>query len=155
MLFRSDTAAGDSKPETEALFSLLNMDKVRAYDNYTVDEMLNVASFNQHRIPAENAFTSAGKFMLHPLSGHEEQKEPFAIISRDYVTLYGYEMDEGGFVPMHRREENQVLINHSGDVLIRFEDENLMPILLGPGDVYDLPKGLGYKPEGIRDTSFT
>jgi hypothetical protein len=56
---------------------------------------------------------------------------------------------------MHLREENHVLINHAGDVIIRFREDDLMPVLLGPGDVYDMPRGKAYSLSGVRGLSYT
>ena len=148
-----DTVAGDPLPDADDLFPLLDMDTVQGYDNYTVEEMLKFVSFRKDWKSITNNFTSAGDFNLYAVSGHAEHKDNFAIKSKDYVSIYAYEISKGAEVPMHLRKENQVLINYSGDVLIHFENGELMPILLGPGDVYDMPLGTAFSLEGVRGES--
>ncbi len=150
----ADTVIGDPVPEASELFPPLTAEEVAEFDNYSVEEMMKYVSLKADRTPRESAFTASGTFDCYHVSGHPDHDDDFEVKSNDGVSIYSYEIPEGGYVPMHRRSENQVLVNLSGDVRLTFSDPELMPILLGPGDTYDLPKALGVELEGVRETGY-
>ncbi len=150
----ADTVIGDPIPEESELFTPLTPEEVAEYDNFTVEEMMEHVSLKKDRTARESPFTESGTFNCYHVSGHPDHPDAFEVQSRDGLCVYGYEIPEGGYVPMHRRVENQILVNFSGDVKLTFDDPELMPIILGPGDTYDLPKTLGVAIEGIRETGY-
>ncbi|MCF7940234.1 MAG: cupin domain-containing protein, partial [Spirochaetia bacterium] len=150
----ADTVIGDPIPEESELFTPLTPEEVAEYDNFTVEEMMEHVSLKKDRTARESPFTESGTFNCYHISGHPDHPDAFEVQSRDGLCVYGYEIPEGGYVPMHRRVENQILVNFSGDVKLTFDDPELMPIILGPGDTYDLPKTLGVAIEGIRETGY-
>ena len=151
----ADTVAGDPVPADEDLFEPMSDEEVRTFDDYTVKEMGRYVCRWDDRRVRKDGFGVAGDFALYHISGHPDNPEDFEIKSADGVCIYGYGMTPGGLVPPHRRKENQVLVNLFGDVRIDFEEEGLMPVVLGPGDVYDMPKGTAYSLAGIRGDSYT
>ncbi len=151
----ADTVLGDPVPADDELFEPLSMEEVRQFDSYSVEEMLKFVSFRKDRTPRVRRFSSSGDFSCHHVSGSPDHPDDFEAKSRDGLCVYAYEMETGGYVPMHRRSENQVLINYWGDVRLTFSDTELMPIVLGPGDTYNLPTGLGVRIDCIRGRSYT
>lgn len=140
----ADTVAGDPVPSEDELFVPMSSQEVYRHKRPTVTEMLERVSFLHERSSQESDFTRAGSFECHHISGSPESEYNFEIKALDAVSIFAYQMDEDGFVPMHRRRENTVLVNHSGDILVTFEKDQLEPILLTPGDVFDTPKGQAY-----------
>jgi len=151
----ADTVAGDPQPADEDLLVPMSKEEVLSYDDYTVDQMMQYVCTWKNLRPRENEFSGRGSFTLYHICGHPDNDDDFEIRSRDGVCIYAYEMENGGAVPMHRRNENQVLMNLFGDVRINFRDSEFMPITLGPGDVYDMPTGIEYSLSGVRGTSYT
>ncbi len=150
----ADTVVGDPIPEASELFTPLTREEVEEFDDYTVEEMMCFVSLKNERTPRESSFTGSGTFNYYHVSGHPDHPDAFEVGSEDGVSIYAYEIPEGGYVPMHKRVENQILVNLSGDVKLTFSDPELMPIILGPGDTYDLPKEFGVELEGIRETCY-
>jgi len=151
----ADTVAGDPQPADEELLVPMSKEEVLSYDDYTVAQMMQYVCTWKNQRPRENEFSGRGSFTLYHICGDPDSDDDFEIRSRDGVCIYAYEMENGGVVPMHRRNENQVLMNLFGDVRINFRDSELMPITLGPGDVYDMPTGTEYSLSGVRGTSYT
>ncbi|MDA3938005.1 MAG: cupin domain-containing protein [Spirochaetia bacterium] len=151
----ADTEAGDPVPEDVELLPVMSRDEVAALNNYSLEEMMNYVLFWAKRDSRKNSFTEAGDFKCYHISGHPSHIDNFNIKSKDGVCIYSYSMTNGGKVPMHYRKEKQVLINLFGDVLISFQDADLMPITLGPGDVYDMPTNSIFSLTGLRAETYT
>ena len=151
----ADAEAGDPVPEEGKLFPLMGQSEINAMDSYSEEEMMLYVSLWSKKASGISDFTRAGDFTCYHISGHPSHSDNFEIKSKDGVCVYSYSMVTGGLVPMHYRKEKQVLINLFGDVLITFQDSDLMPVVLGPGDVYDMPKESVYSLSGIRGNSYT
>jgi quercetin dioxygenase-like cupin family protein len=151
----ADTEAGDPVPDEDNLFTIMSQKELETLNNYSREEMIQFVSWWTKKEFRKNAFSKAGDFACFHISGHPSHDDNFEIKSKDGVCIYAYGMAEGGQVPMHYRKEKQVLINFSGDVLVTFQDSELLPITLGPGDVYDMPKESVYALSGIREESYT
>lgn len=151
----ADTVAGDPVPSDDELFPVMTDDEVNSFDDYSEGEMLNFVSRWSAKRSRSTSFSQNGDFSLYHISGHPDNPADFEVKTIDGACIYAYGMSPGGIVPMHRRSENQVLVNLFGDVRIDFEDTQLMPIVLTPGDTYDMPKGTAYSLQGVRGESYT
>lgn len=155
----ADTAAGDPVPSEEELFPTMTAEEVAAFDNYSVDEMLRFINKKDELRATRKPFSAKGEFLQYNLSGDGAASTDFLIKSRDDACIFAYQMDSGGRVPLHRRPENQVLVHMEGDVLVELEGESGQkpeaPLVLTPGDTFDLPKGTAFALRNLRGRSMT
>ena len=153
----ADTTKGDPVPSEEELYPTMSPEEVAEYDEYSVDEMMEHVNFKSEITPIDSPFTTKGSFRQYNLIGDGVSSTDFSVKSRDDACIFGYEMDTNGRLPMHRRPENQVLVNMGGDVLVEFggEGDGSTPLVLTPGDSFDHPKGLPFSLKSVRGPSMT
>ncbi len=149
-----DTAAGETVPNESKLFQPMSRREAEAYNDFSAEEMLRFVSLAENRQPGEPFSPEAG-FTQYNISGDPDADEDFDIRSRDGVCIYGYGTSAGRSVPLHRRREKQVLQQFSGDVELAFDDSSVPPMVLTPGDTFDLPQGTGFSLRGMRGDSVT
>jgi hypothetical protein len=115
--------------------------------------MLTHVALKDYHLATDNPFT-CGSFKQYNLSGSADTDYDFQIKSTDGLCIFAYEMDKGGVVPLHRRDEAEVLINTNGDTLLTLVDGDcIREVLLTKGDTFNLPQGIAYKLEGHRGRS--
>ncbi len=123
----ADTTAGDPVPSEEELFPTMTAEEVAAFDNYSVDEMMQFINKKSELKPTHQPFSIKGEFLQYNLSGDETASDDFLIKSRDDACIFAYQMDTGGRVPLHKRQENQVLVNMEGGELQRWNSLVCLP----------------------------
>lgn len=155
----ADTSAGEPIPKEDELFPLMSDDEMATFDNYTVNEMMQCINKKEALIPTNHPFSTKGDFLQFNLSGDSASAADFLVSSRDDACIFAYQMEEDGRVPFHKRPENQVLVQMEGDVLVEFDhegtDKTNHPLVLTPGDTFDLPKGTPYALRNLRGRSMT
>lgn len=155
----ADTIAGDPVPEEDELFPLMSAAELATFENYTVDEMMQFINKKEELAPTDNPFTTHGDFLQFNLSGDGDSSTDFLVKSKDDACIFSYQMKSGGKIPLHKRPENQVLVQMEGDVLVEFDrkhrDKTDTPTVLTQGDTFDLPKGTPYALHNLRGSSMT
>ncbi|MEH6550338.1 MAG: cupin domain-containing protein [Pseudomonadales bacterium] len=148
-----DTVAGHTMPEGVGKMPPLSEPEMAGFDNLTVTEMLTHVALQNDHTPTDKPF-SHGSFKQYNLSGSSDNDYNFHIKSQDGLCVFAYEMEKGGTVPLHRRNEPEVLINYSGDTLLSLiEGECQREVLLTKGDTFNLPQGIAYSLRGLRGQS--
>jgi mannose-6-phosphate isomerase-like protein (cupin superfamily) len=148
-----DTIAGHKMPENVTVMPPLSDEALVSFDNFSVPEMLTHVALKDDYRATDNPF-AGGSFKQYNLSGSADNDYDFQIKSTDGLCVFAYEMEKGGVVPLHRRDEAEVLINANGDTLLTLLDGDCTrEVLLTKGDTFNLPQGIAYKLEGSRGQS--
>jgi len=148
-----DTVAGHQIPENEPVMPPLSDAALASFDDLSLPEMLAHVALRVDYRATDKPFVS-GSFKQYNLSGSADNDYDFQIKSTDGLCVFAYEMDKGGVVPLHCRDEPEVLINADGDTLLTLVDGDCTrEVLLTRGDTFNLPRGIAYQLEGRRGQS--
>ncbi len=148
-----DTVAGHKKPDDVGLMVPLTEEQLASFDTYPSSEMAAFVARREDYRATVRPFAESN-FEQYNLSGSPSSDYDFQIKSEDGLCVFAYEMEKDGQVPMHRRQEKEVLINTGGDTLLTLaEGDCIRQVLLTHGDTFNLPTGVPYRLECRRGNS--
>lgn len=151
----ADTQAGDDIPEAASLMPLLTEQEMQKFDQYTYEEILPFVALQSDYSPTSSDF-DVDDYKQYSLSGSPAAEYDFHVKSHDDVSVHAYNISEGAQIPMHRRNEKQVLINFKGDTRVKIQnDTDIAEVILTTGDVLNVPVDASISLESIRGDSFT
>ncbi|CAH7350465.1 Cupin 2 protein [Vibrio chagasii] len=150
-----DTIDGDAVPSESELMPLLTDEELSKFDTYTAEQMMPFVALKKDYREISGDFDKPGVKQF-ALTGHPSASYDFQVKSVDDVSIMAYELTEGASIPVHQRDEKQVLINFEGDTLLNLvKDGEQAQLVLTTGDVFSVPAGASYSLENLRGTSFT
>ncbi|UJF17925.1 cupin domain-containing protein [Vibrio sp. SS-MA-C1-2] len=150
-----DTIDGDQAPDISELMPLLTAEEMTKFDNYTAEDMMPYVVLKDSYRPVQKDFEQAN-YQQFALTGHPAANYDFQVKSVDDVSIHAYQMDNNQAVPLHTRQEKQVLINYSGDTLVTVEDKGQSAkLVLTSGDVLNIPEGAAISLKNLRGSSLT
>ncbi|WP_252179879.1 cupin domain-containing protein [Endozoicomonas sp. 4G] len=152
-----DTLAGDPVPESSELMPKLTDEEMENFDQYSVEQMQPFVVAKSNYRPVVSSFNSLNEnpdYQEYALTGSPLAQDDFQVKSEDKVSIFAYELNNRAGLPTHSRKEKQVLINYSGDTLVKVNNGlEQGQILMTPGDVFSIPEGTAISLENQRGES--
>lgn len=150
----ADTQSGDNIPDADSLMPLLTELEMQTFDQYTYEEMLPFVALQNDYSPILPDF-EVPDYKQYALTGSATADYDFHVNSNDEVSIQAYALNEGAHIPMHRRNEKQVLINFKGDTKVKIQqDKEVVEVILTTGDILNIPVNVSISLECIRGDSF-
>jgi mannose-6-phosphate isomerase-like protein (cupin superfamily) len=146
-----DTTKGESAPEGIAPMPATTAAQVAAHRVMSLDEMLDCVYLQSEQSSINGSLLTDDLEGVseHPMIGPANPAE--GTLAGKISNEHGFhvrrlDMNAGASMPLHSREEEEVLYLHSGRVILEWEQGELAMV---PGDVLTVPKGMmhGYRAE--------